>query len=333
MQKLILVLGMHRSGTSLVTKALTTLGVYLGDQLMSPAPDNPKGFFEDIELQAINEQFLLSQSCHWDSVRFPSKDTVLSSALDTYHSTIAQHLLTRKWPLWGFKDPRMCRLWPFWETVLSTTGQQTKVVWILRHPFAVARSLARRNQMPWEMSFLLWRLHNIGAIEGLLNWGGGIVLYEKLLAEPEKTILGMANMLDIGRPDKNLLRDFADAFLDYELNHYKGMLAPSTSDHHHHYEDLYQILGDDSVSLRNKLVALQEVPMTEATLVPSLMLMQHERDNIRRNYMELHRACEDSFKEKDTAIRELSRLVNDLKNRAFYLESLILHQRIQPMRR
>ena len=53
-----MVLGMHRSGTSAITKGLEVLGVNLGDNLLPPKDDNPKGFFEDRDLVNLNERVL-----------------------------------------------------------------------------------------------------------------------------------------------------------------------------------------------------------------------------------------------------------------------------------
>ena len=54
-KSIVVVLGMHRSGTSAVTRGLMVMGVELGDHLMPPVPDdNEKGFFEEIDVNAIN---------------------------------------------------------------------------------------------------------------------------------------------------------------------------------------------------------------------------------------------------------------------------------------
>ena len=57
-QRLIVVLGMHRSGTSAITKSLELLGVGLGSELHPAGFDNPKGFWEDRDCLEINERLL-----------------------------------------------------------------------------------------------------------------------------------------------------------------------------------------------------------------------------------------------------------------------------------
>ena len=54
MSRIILVLAMHRSGSSLVTKSLECLGVELGDRAEWYGEDNVSGFWEDLDILAIN---------------------------------------------------------------------------------------------------------------------------------------------------------------------------------------------------------------------------------------------------------------------------------------
>jgi hypothetical protein len=65
----VLVVGMHRSGTSVLTRGLKTIGVELGDHLSSSAEDNLRGFWEDKDVLALNEKILRIIGRRWDSVR------------------------------------------------------------------------------------------------------------------------------------------------------------------------------------------------------------------------------------------------------------------------
>ena len=69
MNKLVIVLGMHRSGTSAVTRALTVLGVDLGSYLIESQEDNPKGFWEDSEMLSFNERLMRAVGMEWDCLR------------------------------------------------------------------------------------------------------------------------------------------------------------------------------------------------------------------------------------------------------------------------
>lgn len=71
-KSIVVVLGMHRSGTSAITRGLMVLGVELGDNLMPPAADNNKGFFEDVDVNAINVELYrsLGHGQDWHTLAF-----------------------------------------------------------------------------------------------------------------------------------------------------------------------------------------------------------------------------------------------------------------------
>src|ERR1700683_5721745 len=64
----VLVLGMHRSGTSALARGLQMLGVYLGNHFISPNPDNPTGYWEDRNIFGLNERLLAVFGLKWEEV-------------------------------------------------------------------------------------------------------------------------------------------------------------------------------------------------------------------------------------------------------------------------
>ena len=69
-RRVVVVLGMHRSGTSAVARALQVVGVSLGSRLMPAMPgNNPKGFWEDVDFHAFNERLLVALGADWRRVR------------------------------------------------------------------------------------------------------------------------------------------------------------------------------------------------------------------------------------------------------------------------
>src|SRR5688572_29093711 len=65
-KRLIITLGMHRSGTSVVTRGLQVLGVSLGDNLMAPFEgNNDKGFWEDNDINKLNIEMLNTLGSDW----------------------------------------------------------------------------------------------------------------------------------------------------------------------------------------------------------------------------------------------------------------------------
>ena len=115
--RLIAVLGMHRSGTSAITRGLELLGVGLGSNLHPAGFDNPKGFWEDRRVIQINEELLALQGSAYD--RLGLAQQALPSGAKLSHIKLKaiqllQTQLTAGEGIWGFKDPRTCRLLPFW---------------------------------------------------------------------------------------------------------------------------------------------------------------------------------------------------------------------------
>src|SRR5262245_38950628 len=101
--------GMHRSGTSMVTRLLNLCGLDLGpaEQLMEPAPDNPEGFWESMPFVHINEELLHSLNGAWDRPPEGMQDWAAAPELAAYRERAA-HLIGElglKEP-WGWKDPR-----------------------------------------------------------------------------------------------------------------------------------------------------------------------------------------------------------------------------------
>ena len=79
MAKIIIVLGCHRSGTSMIAGVLSKMGVFVGDDLiMDTMPENPKGYYEDREAVAINADLLEESDGGWDSL--PTTESILETA-------------------------------------------------------------------------------------------------------------------------------------------------------------------------------------------------------------------------------------------------------------
>src|ERR1051325_5156798 len=108
------ILGMHRSGTSALAGVLNRLGVGLGDQPMPTGFDNVRGFWEHIELVGVHQQLLAALGSDWDDPLPLAEDWWRTPTVLPFRQQIAE-IVRRDFanaPLWGIKDPRLCRLWP-----------------------------------------------------------------------------------------------------------------------------------------------------------------------------------------------------------------------------
>jgi hypothetical protein len=119
--KALLVLGMHRSGTSSIAGAMVRLGGAAPLNLLPPADDNPKGFWESSVLMTLNDQILAAGGSHWEDWRQfdPARiDPAAAFALKGQaESVLAGEFGRARLPV--IKDPRVCRLMPFWSPVFG----------------------------------------------------------------------------------------------------------------------------------------------------------------------------------------------------------------------
>ena len=165
-RRAVVVLGMHRSGTSAVAGCLHRLGVDFGPRLMPATEDNARGYFEHIDIVNLHDRLLLALDSSWDEIRpLPPGWSQDDARTGRYRAELLE-LLQRDLPtapLWGIKDPRLCRLLPWWEPVWAATGSRPLFVIVRRSPSEVAASLARREGFSIAKSHLLWLLHTVEA--------------------------------------------------------------------------------------------------------------------------------------------------------------------------
>lgn len=219
-KKLVVVLGMHRGGTSAITRSIQVLGATLGNSLMPPAADNPKGFWEDLDIFQINEELLTEFQSAWDRVGLLAPNYQLP-AVSKLQAT-AQAALAQKFSCtnhFSLKDPRIARLLPFWQRVFSESGLSVSYVIALRNPLSVADSLAQRNGFDQIKSYLLWLEHLLAAVYHTNGQRRIVVNYDRLIDNPEATIRRMAEQLGIGSIDTEALHEYKESFLDSKMRH------------------------------------------------------------------------------------------------------------------
>ena len=147
----LLILGMHRSGTSCLTGQVEEAGVWLGE-VKRKSGHNAKGNRENPEIMALNEAVLKANGAAWNAP--PSGPVIWDAAhLKTRDHILAGYPAER---VWGFKDPRTLFTLDGWRDALPGA----RLVGTLRHPVAVARSLQARNRMPLEDGLALWAAYN-----------------------------------------------------------------------------------------------------------------------------------------------------------------------------
>ncbi len=219
-KKIIVVLGMHRSGTSTVMSALESLGVQIGNNFLPPAEDNPKGFFEDQEIHKFNMELLTTISQDWDSLSFISAENLqqleVSGFVEKGCNLLQKNL--EQTNTFGFKDPRVSKLLIFWKIVFAKLNCNVEYILCVRHPLSVVKSLAKRNGFEPYKSYLLWLSYNISSIFPIENEKFTIVDYDNFISKPLDHLIYLAAELSLNF-DQTKADIFVSDFIDCSLRH------------------------------------------------------------------------------------------------------------------
>lgn len=152
--KTFVILGMHRSATSLIAKSINTQ-ISMGDNLLPPDKSNPHGHFEDLDFLSINKRILRSAGGNW---RNPPTHKAILSQSPKFEQEIKNLIQSKNKnsKLWGWKDPRTSLTIPLFHNHLSNPHY----IYIQRDPNSVAQSLHRRNNIPIEEGLYLYKIYN-----------------------------------------------------------------------------------------------------------------------------------------------------------------------------
>lgn len=220
-KKVIVVLGMHRSGTSVVTRGLQVLGVDLGTRLLAAEQGvNDKGFWEDMDITAFDVDLLCALGHDWHSFAPLQPSEFQGPIIDSFKLRAVQLMRDKLAGIdvLGLKDPRMARLMPFWQDVFEHLGVTVHYVIACRNPMSVARSLAKRNSFPLEKSYLLWFEHMLLAMKYTASAQRVFIDYDLMLREPAQQLTRIARSVGMplveGSPE---FVEFVNEFLEQSL--------------------------------------------------------------------------------------------------------------------
>jgi hypothetical protein len=205
--RVVLILGMHRSGTSLLARMLAAQGLPLGRHLLTdPMPDNPHGYWEQAEIVAIQEGLLRHFKRDWWGARGlePLPEGWRAAPATRRAQGLLSRILAREMaaagPVWGFKDPRTLRFLPLWDDILAEQDLEPVPVLALRAPAAVAASLALRNRLPRARADALWAFNTIEALNGAAGRLAAVVDYDAWFTRPEETAHRLQALLGLPGP-------------------------------------------------------------------------------------------------------------------------------------
>ena len=219
---------MHRSGSSALMRVLNLLGVELGEQLLESQNDNEKGFWENSDIFELNNRILNIMGRSWDDFRGVNLGEIDQAQLMAINEDILSVIteISDEAPVWGIKDPRMCRLLPLYLTSQGMENTQPVVIHITRNPLEVACSLQKRNGFTLEMGLLLWLRYTIEAEKNSRGLPRVWVSYDALLANWRAVVETIEHQLSIQWPvvPDEAAKDIDD-FLEQGLKHHRMSAA------------------------------------------------------------------------------------------------------------
>lgn len=224
----LLVLGMHRSGTSALTGTLAKLGATAPRSPMPGNEFNERGYWESHKLAILHDKLLQSAGSRWsDWGRFNPDwfDSVEAGEFERHlEDMIVEEYGDR--PLLLIKDPRISRFLPLWLRVLDKLRMVPKVVVPVRHPEEVSQSLARRDRFGRGKSRLLWLRHVLDAESATRGLQRTFVSYDDLLADWKAQARRIGEELAIRWPRWSADTEVeVEQFLSAQLRHHVGAEA------------------------------------------------------------------------------------------------------------
>jgi len=198
---IVVILGMHRSGTSLIANFMDAIGVDVGQDLMPADESNAAGYWESRTIFDIHQKILKEMNCTWQNLP-------LHLPVNWWHNSNIQQLRSgllefvrseceRTDKIWGFKDPRTAILLPLWQEIFEELQLEPHYILAVRHPGSVAASLSRRDRLSSSHSQALWLRTNLDALSHTRNHLRAIVDYDRWFDsgfEQARTVIDSLNL-------------------------------------------------------------------------------------------------------------------------------------------
>tara|TARA_B100001123_G_scaffold387648_1_gene463047 strand:- start:231 stop:965 length:735 start_codon:yes stop_codon:yes gene_type:complete len=213
---IVIVLGMHRSGTSTFAGVLHMNKILMGNyETFWPRPltQNPKGFYENYDFRKINDQILKLSGYYVKSYNtdIPSID-INDNLLLKMKKIVKEYNL--RYENWGWKDPRTCLTVEYWVNIMQELdlSDDIKIIFVVRKALSVSRSLKKRNELPLEQGLELWKAYT----ERALKFCNGSQLpthycsFEALLKDPLSTCDSLFGFLN-EQWDPKVVDQFVDS--------------------------------------------------------------------------------------------------------------------------
>lgn len=277
------ILGMHRSGTSAVTRAVNMLGVDLGNpsSLLPANPENPEGFWEHQRIIDINDRILKMFGHTWYTREPLPEAWVFDERLNGIRQEMKQFLLSEfsGKSIWGWKDPRTCLLFPLWLEVINELNTNIEVLFVIRNPAEVVNSLVRRNSFDAVESYTMWALSHICALKDTVNVRKYFIHYDRFLQNPLETMERVAAFFNLTMADKDGYAMQLQQFVKPSLRHstLNDQEFFGNSNVPQFVKDLYRLLlkAEQSSDYTNSSEFAEQLQQMQTTYYEFTRMMRH----------------------------------------------------------
>jgi hypothetical protein len=334
-RRAILVLGMHRSGTSALAGAVSAMGAASPKNLLPGNAANPRGYFESRPLLAAHDDMLAAAGSSWDDWRQIDPRWMLSQASRQHRSRV-RAVLTDEFgeaPLFVVKDPRICRFVPMASSILAEMEAAPVAFLLMRNPLEVAHSLHRRSGLAPAKSLLAWLRHMLDAEYHSRDMPRCFLRYPDFLADGRSHLDRAASATSISWPARIGADVPIEQFLTMDLYHERSTLADLRAHAeigalvHNTYEILLEIAAngerpalldrldllrtefDVACDLFGLLVAADEGVIEQSRR--EVAEVTADRDRLARAIDDLGRERDELVREHDRAAHERDRAINE----------------------
>jgi|GEM_PF-1941274 len=255
----LIVLGMHRSGTSIVARLLNLMGAYFGPEgaSLGASNQNPKGFWERRDVIELNDLLIRSAGCEWNRPLAFAASAVPEADLAAFQERASRLLLDldahRPWMV---KEPRFCLTLPVWRPLLEVPIG----IHVVRHPVEVASSLRTRNDIAINVGLELWDFYTRNAIAATAEMPHVVVSHHALVEKPVEAVeelfhaLAKHRVAGLRMPNPQEIT----AFISLELYRERATR-----------EDLVIFNDAPQVDLYQRLIATSRASVEQLPLVPT----------------------------------------------------------------
>jgi hypothetical protein len=320
----VLVLGMHRTGTSALARTLNLLGCDLPKTLVPEAASNEAGHWESLPVCKLNDALLDSAGTNWRDFEPVNPDWFRSPRAAEYRVKGVAMLREEFGEsfLYVLKDPRICRIAGWWAETIEASGAAPAIISIVRHPVEVAQSLKKRDNFDVALGGLLWLRNTLDAEAQTRGLKRAFVSYDGLLDNWSEAIGRVQAALGLAWPKRqSLVTPAIDQFLSDKLRHHRRPKSAGADGAQAWAAETFAILDrwaasgespDDYAALDAIRTRLDEAGHAFARIVALQWYNQNQVTSLEKSISEARKAAADLEKKNAEAEKRAQQATADV---------------------